>query len=71
MYVYTKPVYSIGVHKTILHYRCTHNLFTIQVYTEQVYSTGVHKPVSITVVHKTKLEHTFEILLKGCSIEKI
>ena len=71
MYVHTKSVYSLGVHKTSFHYRCTQNRFTVQVYTKQVYSTGVHKPVSIKAAHKTKLEHTFEIPLKGSSSQKV
>ena len=37
--VYTKPVCSIGVHKTSLQYRCTQNRFTVQVYKKPDKST--------------------------------
>ena len=43
VHVHTKPIYSIGVHKTSLRYGCTENQFKVQVYTKPVYSTGVHK----------------------------
>ena len=36
--MHTKPVYSKGVHKTSLQYRCTQNQFTVQVYINPVYS---------------------------------
>ena len=43
VHVHTKPVYTIGVHKTSLQHGCTENQFTVQVYTKPAYSTGVHK----------------------------
>ena len=43
VHVHTKPIYSIGVHKTSLRYGCTEKQFKVQVYTKPVYSTGVHK----------------------------
>ena len=47
--VHSKPVYSKGVHKTSLQYRCTQNKFTVQVYIQ---------PVNITCIHKTRYEYT-------------
>ena len=49
-HVHTKPVYSTGVYKTNLQYRCAQNQFTVQVNI---------KPIYITAVHKTRLEYNF------------
>ena len=41
--LYTKPVYSITVHKISLQYSSTENQFTVQLYTKSVYSTEIPK----------------------------
>ena len=50
-------VYSTGVHKTSIQYRCAQNQFTVQVYTKPVYSTGVNKN-KVTVQVYTKLAYS-------------
>ena len=66
VHVHTKPVYSIGVHKTSLQHGCTENQFTVQVYTIQVTVQVNTKPVIVQVytkpvystgVHKTSLQY--------------
>ena len=71
-------LYSIGLHKTSLQYRCTQNHFTVQVYTKPAYSTGEHKTSYGTVVHKTSLQYkctqnkfTAQVYIKLVSITAV
>ena len=71
--VHIKPVYSTGVHKPSLQYRCTQNQFTVQVYTKPVYSTGVFKTSLQYMYTQNRIkENTFILfILRLSHIEKL